>query len=48
MKEIELKEIIKRGESETVEFKTRLSSLRNLAVLMASFANSFGVEYSSA
>jgi predicted HTH transcriptional regulator len=42
MKENELKEIIKRGESDTVEFKKNLSSPKNLAVLMASFANSFG------
>ena len=42
MKENELKEIIKRGESDTVEFKRNLSSPRNLAVLMASFANSYG------
>lgn len=42
MKENELKEIIRRGESDTVEFKRNLSSPRNLAVLMASFANSYG------
>lgn len=42
MKENEIKEIIKRGESDTVEFKQKLSSPRNLAVLMASFANSYG------
>lgn len=44
MKENELKEIIKRGEGDTVEFKQKLSSPRNLAVLMASFANSYGGE----
>ncbi len=42
MKENELKEIIKRGESDTVEFKKNLCFPRNLAVLMASFANSCG------
>lgn len=42
LKEKELKEIIERGESDTVEFKLRLSSPRNLAILMASFANSYG------
>ena len=42
MKENELREIIRRGESDTVEFKKNLSSPRNLAVLMASFANSYG------
>jgi predicted HTH transcriptional regulator len=42
MKENELKEIIKRGESDSVEFKKNLSSPRNLAILMASFANSYG------
>jgi len=42
MKENELKEIIKRGENDTVEFKQKLSSPKNLAVLIASFANSYG------
>jgi len=42
MKENELKDIINRGESDTVEFKEKLSSANNLAVLMTSFANSYG------
>lgn len=38
----ELKDTLKQGESNSVEFKERISSDINLAILISSFANSFG------
>ena len=38
----QLKMILQQGEHATVEFKDRLSSNRNVAVLLSSFANSLG------
>jgi ATP-dependent DNA helicase RecG len=42
MNEKEIKKLISRGESDTIEFKQKVSSPSNLAVLMTAFANSYG------